>query len=77
MHPLSPDLTKLTDTELTEKIGTLMDRMSFYARTGHTASWQQLNNIYQDAILEQQERIAKNYITDKDQFGDLIDIKKI
>lgn len=76
-HPLMPDLSILTDTELHEKINKILDRMSFFSRIGHTHSYQQANNIYQMVLLEQQERAAKNYIKNEDQFGDLINIRKI
>ena len=74
--PRAKDLTKLTDTELTEKIGKLLNRMNFFQQSGHTASYQQCYNIYQALIQEQMDRIQKSYITDNDQFGDLIDIPK-
>jgi len=76
MNPLAPDPTKYTDQELTEKIGKLLDRMNFFQQTGHSDSYQQCYNIYQSLIAEQMDRIQKSYITDKDQFGDLIDIRK-
>lgn len=75
-HPLMPDLSKLTDTELHEKINKILERMNFFSRIGHTESYRQASNIYQMVILEQQERAAKNYIANEDQFGDLIDIRK-
>ena len=71
-----PDMSKLSDTELSEKIVKVLDRMNFFAETGHTSSYQQANNIYLMMITEQQERAARNYLKDDDQFGDLINIKK-
>ena len=50
--------------------------MNFFQQSGHTASYQQCYNIYQALIQEQMDRIQKSYITDNDQFGDLIDIPK-
>ena len=80
-NPLAPDPTKLTDTELHEKITKLLQRMSFFARTGHTASYQQANELYQGLLFEQQERVFRQMNSDKggddDQFGDLIDVKKL
>lgn len=66
----------LTDSELTEKITKILVRLDFFARTGHSQSYQQAQTIYQTLVLEQQDRIARNYIKDDDQFGDLIDIRK-
>lgn len=74
--PRAKDLSELTDTELTEKIGKLLNRMNFFQASGHTESYQQCYNIYQALVQEQIDRIHRNYITDKDQFGDLIDVRK-
>jgi len=76
MHPLMNDPTELTDTELTEKITMLLERMNFFSRTGHSDSYQQANTIYQALCQEQRDRIVRNYIKDEDQFSDLIDIPK-
>ena len=74
--PRMSDPGDLTDTELHEKIGKLLDRMNFFQSSGNTESYQQCYNIYQALIQEQIKRQQKNYITDKDQFGDLIDVRK-
>jgi len=76
MHPLMSDPSKLTDTELSEKITKLLERMNFFSRTGHSDSFQQCNNLYQTLCQEQRDRIVRNYIKDEDQFSDLIDIPK-
>jgi len=73
---LMRDPTTLTDTELSEKIGKLLHRMRFFSQIGHSDSYQQCQNIYYALVQEQMERIQRNYATDKDQFGDLIDIPK-
>ena len=67
---------ELTDQELSDKIGKLLNRMNFFQSSGHTESYQQCYNIYQALIQEQMIRIQNNYITDNDQFGDLIDVIK-
>ena len=71
-----PDPTKLTDTELTDKITKVLERMNFFSRTGHPVSFRQANDIYQVLVHEQLDRIQKNYIKDESQFSDLIDIAK-
>ncbi len=71
-----PDPTKLTDTELTDKITKVLERMNFFSRTGHPDSFRQANDIYQILVHEQLDRIQKNYLKDEDQFSDLIDIAK-
>lgn len=75
-NPLASDPTKLTDTELTDKITKLLERMNFFSRTGHSDSFRQANDLYQALCMEQRDRIVRNYIKDEDQFSDLIDIQK-
>jgi hypothetical protein len=76
MHPLMSNPADLTDQELTEKITKILVRLDFFARSGHSASYAQAQTIYHTLVQEQQDRIARNYITDDEQFGDLIDIRK-
>lgn len=73
-----PDTSELTDTELHDKITKVLDRLNFAGQMGHSESYRQLNNIYQALVLEQQDRIAKNYIKEDldDPFEGLINIKK-
>ena len=77
MHPLMSSPSELTDSELTEKITKILQRLDFFAKTGHSQSYSQAQTIYFTLIQEQQDRIARNYIKDDDQFGDLIDVKKL
>ena len=66
----------LTDTELTEKMSKILQRLDFFARTGHSQAYQQAQNIYFALVQEQQDRMHRNMAVDDDQFGDLIDVKK-
>ena len=70
------DPTKLSDQELSEKIGKILDRMNFFSQTGHSDAYAQALTIYHSLCAEQLDRIQRNYIKDDDQFGDLIDIGK-
>lgn len=75
-NPLMTDPSTLSDTELSEKVGKLLNRMNFFSRTGNSDSYQQCLNIYHTLIQEQMDRIQRNYANNEDQFGDLIDIPK-
>jgi len=74
--PRSKDLTKLSDNELHERITRVLDRMNFFSSMGNTGSYQQVANIYNDLIMEQQERIQRTYTQDEDEFSDLINVRK-
>ena len=56
MHPLTPDLTKLTDEELHNKRSELMTRMSQAYRFGSADMVGQLQLILQDYALEVERR---------------------
>ena len=77
MHPLSPNLTELTDEQLTEKMTKILNRIQFAQQTGNSALYQQANNIYYDLIEEQQRRAQKPVTEgEEDPFEGLIKIKK-
>jgi hypothetical protein len=56
MHPLSPDLSKLTDDELHTKRGELQSRMSQAYRLGSTDMVGQLQLLLQDYAMEVERR---------------------
>jgi len=59
MHPLSPDLTKLTDEELHNKRAELQTRLGYAYRIGNPEMVHQLNLLIQDYALEVEARNKK------------------
>jgi hypothetical protein len=59
MHPLAPDLTKLTDDELHQKRAELNNRLMFAYRMGHTDMIHQVQLLVSDYDLEIQKRNQK------------------
>ena len=59
MHPLTPDLSKLTDDELHSKRAELQNRLSFAYRMGYSDMVHQLNLLIQDYAMEVEFRNKK------------------
>lgn len=59
MHPLTPDLTQLTDEELHTKNSELMNKLNFAYRMGHSDVVQQLQLILGDYAIEIETRNKK------------------
>ena len=59
MHPLSPDLTKLTDEELHTKRAELNNRLSYAYRIGNGDMIGQLQLLLQDYAFEVEQRNRK------------------
>jgi hypothetical protein len=59
MHPLTPDLSKLTDEELYTKRSELQNRLGFAYRMGHGDIVHQLNLLIGDYMLEIESRNKK------------------
>ena len=59
MHPLAPDLTKLTDDELYIKRAELQNRLGYAYRIGSADMVNQLNLLIQDYALEVEARNKK------------------
>jgi hypothetical protein len=59
MHPLSPDLSKLSDDELYTKRSELQNRLGFAYRMGHGDLVHQLNLLIGDYMLEIESRNKK------------------
>jgi len=79
MHPLSPDLTSMSDEDLHKKRGELYNRMTFAFQTGNTTMYGQLQLLLGDYDLEIEARNQK--MMDKLQsnnknFGNIINISK-
>jgi len=77
MHPLTPDLTKLTDEELGNALSNLQKRLSFAYRTAKGEQVQQLQMIMEDYFNEQNRRNRKmleDLEKNNPNFRDIIDI---
>jgi len=59
MHPLTPDLTKLTDDELYTKRSELQNKLGFAYRMGNSDLVHQLNLVIGDYMLEIESRNKK------------------
>jgi hypothetical protein len=59
MHPLAPDLTKLTEDELHTKRAELQNRLGYAYRIGNADMIQQLTLLQQDYTLEVERRYKK------------------
>lgn len=59
MHPLTPDLSKLTDEELYTKRSELQNRLGFAYRMGHGDIVHQLNLLIGDYMIEIESRNKK------------------
>jgi len=61
MHPLAPDLTKLTEDELHTKRAELNNRLNYAYRIGNPEMVQQLTLLQQDYALEVERRYKKMF----------------
>ena len=59
MHPLTPDLSNLTDEELYNKRNELQNRLGYAYRAGYSDMVNQLNMLIQDYMLEIERRNQK------------------
>jgi hypothetical protein len=59
MHPLTPDLSKLSDDELYTKRNDLQTRLGFAYRMGHADMVNQLTLLIGDYLLEIETRNKK------------------
>ena len=79
VHPLTPNLTKLSDSELAEKLTELGKRLSGFYRMGNQNAINQINMLLEDYLEEQgnrmreQQRKLQEEGTDKN-WNDIIDI---
>ena len=78
MHPLTPDLSKLSTEELNEKYGELLKRTTFAYRTGNTDMIQQLQMLmgdYQNELAERSRKSLEEMEKNSKNFKNLIDIQ--
>lgn len=59
MHPLTPDLTQLTDDELQAKLSDLNSKLAFAYRSGYSDMVGQLQLVMDDYRLEIEKRNQK------------------
>lgn len=79
MHPLAPDLTKLSDDELHTKRAELQNRMSFSYRMGQGDMVGQLQLLvmnYDMEIQTRNQRMLDNLQKTNKNFGNVINISK-
>ncbi len=79
MHPLAPDLTKLSDDELHAKRAELQNRMSFSYRMGQGDMVGQLQLLvmnYDMEIQTRNQRMLDNLQKTNKNFGNVINISK-
>jgi len=74
MHPFTPDLTGLTDEELTEKINELYSKMRMLA--GNPPVYQQLMSLLDDYKNEQALRMNKQREELDEKLSKKVDIGK-
>jgi hypothetical protein len=74
MHPFTPDLTGLTDEELTEKINELYSKMRMLA--GNPPVYQQLMSLLDDYKNEQTLRMNKQREELDEKLSKKVDIGK-
>lgn len=79
MHPLTPDLTGLTDDELHKKRAELSNRLMFSYRMGHSDMINQIQLVIGDYEMEIQKRNQKmldDLQKNNKNFKDKIDINR-
>lgn len=79
MHPLTPDLSTLTDDELHNKRAELQNRLMFSYRSGYSDMVGQLQMIIGDYEMEIQRRnqkILDDLQSRNKNFGNIINISK-
>ena len=79
MHPLSPDLSKLTDDELQQKRGELQNRLMMSYRMGNADLVMQVQLLLGDYDMELQarnQRMMDQMSKASKNFGNIINISR-
>ena len=79
MHPLAPDLSKLTDDELQKKRSELQNRLAFVYRTGNADLVGQLSMLINDYDIEIQirnQKLMDQMAKASKNFGNIINISR-
>ena len=78
MHPLGPDLSKVTDSELQAKVMDLTKKLSASYRMGNPELTHQVRMLYDECLEEQRARESKKLEelmkSNGSDFDDIIDI---
>lgn len=78
MHPLTPNLSDMSDADLQKKHADLISRLTQSYRYGNAAMVQQLQMLlddYQSEIRRRQEKLMQDMTEKSDKFKNIIDIK--
>lgn len=78
MHPLTPDLSQLTDAELQKKHSELTSRLTQSYRTGNgqmVYQIQMLMDDYQQELSRRQQKLLNDMLGKSDKFSGIIDVK--
>jgi SAM-dependent MidA family methyltransferase len=78
MHPLSPDLSQMSDADLQKKHGELMTKLNTAYRMNSGQLVQQLQMILEDftqEISRRQQKQLDDILKKNDKFDNIIDIK--
>lgn len=79
MHPLAPDLSKLTDDELQKKRSELQNRLGYVYRMGNADLVTQLTMLINDYDIEIQtrnQRLMDQMAKASKNFGNIINISR-
>ena len=79
MHPLAPDLTKLTDDELQKKRSELQNRLAFVYRAGNAdlvGQFSMLINDYDIEIQARNQKLMDQMAKASKNFGNIINISR-
>jgi len=79
MHPLAPDLSKLTDDELQKKRSELQSRLAFVYRMGNADLVGQLGMLINDYDIEIQirnQKLMDQMAKASKNFGNIINISR-
>lgn len=78
MHPLTPDLSNLTDSELQKKYNEITSKLGMAYKMGNYALTSQLQMIAEDYNLElqaRQQKLMDDLLKKDNKFKDIIEIK--
>lgn len=78
MHPLTPDLSNLTDTELQKKYNEITTKLGQSYKMGNYALISQLQMIAEDygyEVQRRQQKLMDEMMKKDDKFKDIIEIK--
>lgn len=78
MHPLTPDLSNLSDAELQKKYNEITSKLGMAYKMGNYALTSQLQMIAEDYGIElqmRQQKLMDDLVKKDNKFKDIIEIK--